>query len=420
MAVYAGKHGQVGNRDYSWMNQLANNPRAVQWWALLKYNPRRIALPPEEQGWLQVPVVPLPQSAPLERLQHSPSRAVRLCMKLLSYNVLSLVDDQFPDQGGRRGGNKSGRIDAQFHHGGVAVAGLQEARTPEGCSNTEHFRIFSSGAYTDQNSKLFGCELWFHRSRSWTQGTHIGASQSKFVVLESNPRLLVMRVDNPLGVWIFGSGHAPCWGAADTHEEVQKWWATLVRVLRQAPAGAKICLFLDANATTGSTPDDLIGGAGQETPDGPAPIFEHSLQQLQLACPATWEGIHVGQHGTWRHPRGQWKRLNYALMSLDMSAWAQKSSCWVSFDGGFAHEDHIPTVTELGGWVFVEQQIRSKIDRSQCAVAEKVAAFQSRLQALPIPPWHTDIDEHAAWQRQHIRTLAEEIFAPIPKPKQPP
>ena len=49
MAVYAGKHGSVGKPNYSWLNQLATNPEAVQWWAPLHYNSRRNALPIEEQ-----------------------------------------------------------------------------------------------------------------------------------------------------------------------------------------------------------------------------------------------------------------------------------------------------------------------------------------------------------------------------------
>ena len=128
MAVCAGKHGSVGNPNYSWLNQLASNPKTVQWWAPLHYNSRRNALPAEEQGRLKIPVVPLPNAAPLERLQCHVPQAFRLSMKILSYNVLSLVDPQFSDQRGRRGGNKSGRIDLQFHQGGVTVAGLQEAR----------------------------------------------------------------------------------------------------------------------------------------------------------------------------------------------------------------------------------------------------------------------------------------------------
>ena len=369
---------------------------------------------------MRIPVVPLPQTAPLERLQCHEPQAFRLRMKMVSYNVLSLVDPQFPDQGGRRGGNKSGRIDLQFHQGGVTIAGLQEARMSEGCSNTEHYRIFSSGARTGQNSNLFGCELWFHRSRSWVQGSNIGVGQSKFVVLVSNPRLLLIRVDNPLGIWIFGSGHAPCWGTADSHSEVQEWWVQIVHELRKAPDEAKICLFLDANATLGGQCDDLIGMAGSEAPNGATPLFEQALQQLKLACPATWEGIHVGQHGTWRHPRGQWKRIDYVVLSLDMGAWVRKSSCWLSFDGGFAHEDHIPTVTEMDGWIYVKQPARCTIDRSQCGVADKIIAFQRKLQELPVISWQADIDEHAAWQRQHIRSLAEEVFAPVSKSKQPP
>lgn len=77
-------------------------------------------------------------------------------------------------------------------------------------------------------------------------------------------------------------------------------------------------------------------------------------------------------------------------------------------------------MTELDGWLYVEQPIRCKIDRSQCTVEAKVAAFQRRLQDLPVIPWQPNIDEHTAWQRQNIRSLAEEIFAPVPKSKQPP
>ena len=88
---------------------------------------------------------------------------------MLSYNALSLVDEQVIDQGGRRGGNKSGRIDVQFHESGIVVAGLQEARMNVGCSNTEHYRIFSSGAHTAQNARLLGCELWCKvRTLDWS------------------------------------------------------------------------------------------------------------------------------------------------------------------------------------------------------------------------------------------------------------
>lgn len=200
VAVHAGKHGRIGNPNYQWLHRLATHPLAVKWWVPLYFSQRRHALPADRGGWLDIPEVPLPRVAPLERPRSQTPKALRLRIKVLSYNVLSLVDEQVVDQGGRRDGDKSGRIDAQFHDRGIAVAGLQEARMSEGCSNTEHYRIFSSSAEVSQGTRLFGCELWFHRTCSWVQGAHIGLDQSKLVVLVSKPRLLLLRLDNPLGV----------------------------------------------------------------------------------------------------------------------------------------------------------------------------------------------------------------------------
>lgn len=109
---------------------------------------------------------------------------------------------------------------------------------------------------------------------------------------------------------------------------------------------------------------------------------------------------------------GMWKRIDYVALSSTLSAWAQRSLCWVSFDGGFAHDDHIPTLIELEGWTCAEQIVKSRIDRSQCSDPTKVALFQSKPKDLPVLDWHTDVDEHAEWQRRAIRDIAESVFEP--------
>ena len=412
LAKFAASHGMLGCPNFAWTHELATRPTELQWWPYLLGHVNCQAWPAVQNNQLMIGSVGKPTCAELEVVPESDRRAMQLQMRVLTYNVLSLAGDEAFDQLGRRGGHKSDRLDAQFQQRGIILAGLQEARTDPGVSYTEHYKIFSAGASLEGQSKHHGCELWVHRSKSWVRGAEIGFQQTNFAVVHQEPRLLAVRADNT-------TGHAPYWKNAESSELLKAWWCKLRQAIARAPPEAVVLLFVDANAVVGQHTSDLIGGYGAQPGNGATQPFVDFLHDVRLACPTTFENVHVGPQGTWRHPNGSWRRIDYITLSERHAALGQKSDCWMNFDSGYARDDHVPVVLELGGWMDGQEQHPMKIDRQQCEVPQKVCLFQQELAKLPTPAWHVDVDFHAAWYRKQVRRIAEQVFAPEPGKTKP-
>ena len=180
LAKHCLSHDAVGLPDYPWLRQIAEQPSGREWWTLLKCNPRGIAMPPTVENRVTLGTAQAPIAAPLDLPDSDEPAQHATHIRILSYNALSLAEEEDLGTSGRRGGNKSGRLDVQFDRRGIHVAGLQESRTREGVSFTEHYKILSSGSQTDNGVNLFGCELWLHRTKAWDcegqaslQNTHI-------------------------------------------------------------------------------------------------------------------------------------------------------------------------------------------------------------------------------------------------------
>ena len=184
-------------------------------------------MPPTAENRVTLGTAQAPIAAPLD-LPDSEEPAQHVThIRILSYNALSLAEEEDLGTSGRRGGNKSGRLDVQFDRRGIHVAGLQESRTREGVSFTEHYKILSSGSQIDNGVNLYGCELWLHRTKAWDCEGQVSLQNTHIVVLHKSPRLLIVRADNALGMWVFVVGHAPYWGDAASHAGVRQWWTDL-------------------------------------------------------------------------------------------------------------------------------------------------------------------------------------------------
>lgn len=344
ISKYATQHGELGNPDFEWLQEIAKKPALVEWWPTLCHNARAAALPEMSEGSMVITQIPEPIAAPFEQPQLSTVDTHQLRLNVTSYNVLSLLDDGGIDATGRRGGHKSSRVDIQLHQRAIHVAGMQEARMQEGVSYTEHYKILSTGAVAPNAAKQFGCEIWFHRTRSWLKDSEVPLQHTQLAVLCSEPRLLIIRADNSLGVWFFVAGHTP--KNTNTHEEVGLWWNKLHQQLHHIPSGAHVVLMLDTNVTLGSLQSEGISDYGQQAPNGASCFLERCVEDHELFCPATFEHIHTGPHGTWRHPLGTWTRIDYVIVSKGLQRYCRRSAVWRAFDGGYAHDDHIPTVLE--------------------------------------------------------------------------
>ena len=63
-----------------------------------------------------------------------------------------------------RTGQRTTRLDRQWDAAGFHIVGLQETRTPQGRSQSDHFHILSSGAEIQGRTPNLGCELWIHKT----------------------------------------------------------------------------------------------------------------------------------------------------------------------------------------------------------------------------------------------------------------
>ena len=255
-------------------------------------------MPPTVENRVTLGTAQAPIAAPLDLPDSDEPAQHATHIRILSYNALSLAEEEDLGTSGRRGGNKSGRLDVQFDRRGIHVAGLQESRTREGVSFTEHYKILSSGSQTDNGVNLFGCELWLHRTKAWDCEGQAVTPEHSHCRSHKSPRLLIVRADNA------------------SRAGVRQWWTELGLHLMKVPEQAKMCVCIDANATLGQSECEGISSHAAQKANGATPFLEQCMQSFDLSSsPATFADIHKGSTGTWRHPRGTWTRIDYALVS---------------------------------------------------------------------------------------------------------
>eukprot|EP00438_Fugacium_kawagutii_P029176 Skav214795 [mRNA] locus=scaffold3850:80671:90559:+ [translate_table: standard] len=93
-------------------------------------------------------------ASPVRDLHHE-----RLSLQLVSANVLALDRLDLETLPTRRSAERTMRLDSQMHLRGVHILGIQEARTPPGRYESDHYIILASGA-DHSHSACLGCELF--------------------------------------------------------------------------------------------------------------------------------------------------------------------------------------------------------------------------------------------------------------------
>lgn len=130
---------------------------------------------------------------PTERLQpvdDTKSSNWKLCA--CTANVLATEVWNLQPVGTKRTGQRTVRLDAQWHHAQYHVVGVQEARTAQGRFHAPHYHIFSSGA-KHKRAPLYGCELWIHKTlpvATDPEGKPVVLGRATFTVQHADPRRL--------------------------------------------------------------------------------------------------------------------------------------------------------------------------------------------------------------------------------------
>ena len=354
-----------------------------------------------------------------ERLQ--PTKIGTFSCKVVTANVLALDSRSMTQEVGRAAGPRTSRLDDQWHQAGCQIIGIQEARTEEGCYQSDHYRIFSSGCHTDQGIPRFGCELWLHKFAPIgidADRRAITIDQLRIAVIHADSRRLFVSATGCGLQFLFVVLHAPCLNVFARNESREfsatfdKWWHDTSTIMSKHAGFHKTIVMIDANAPLATHVTQLFSDWGIEPSNRQGETFEEFLQVHQLAVPCTFENLHKGQCGTWMHPATKkWYRRDYVLVSSDLLPCVSYSQVQRDHDTAFAHEDHIPAEIHIeGGLHWNATSPRPKLCEKKLRDPKSCAAFREALASLPIPTWDVNVDDHARLQDAQIWQLAQQHF----------
>eukprot|EP00435_Cladocopium_sp_Y103_P016036 s478_g4.t1 len=350
----------------------------------------------------------------------SSEQHAQLAIRVVSANVLAL--DGPSDPGNATTGDRVLRLARQWHARQCHVIGLQESRRPAGRQINEHYITFASGADTQHPTPMFGCELWLHRHLPWiflNDGLTLTINDAKLVVAHADPRRLIVTAAFASVSLSFVVLHVPCRTAAkESFDHLQQWWEETKRIIRKVSLATFHWVCVDSNAPLASAVSDGLGLFGAEPMNPAGTLFEEACQELSWCAPCTFDWCHTGPHFTWTHPKGTKHRRDFVLTSQAAFPFACVSRVQTQHDGGFAHEDHLPTELSLQGWFQVNGCAdRPTWDREAFRDPVKNAQFRRALHSLPIPTWDVNIDDHAHLFETQVLQLARQIFAPQKRAK---
>ena len=299
----------------------------------------------------------------------------------------------------------------QFHEAGIHIFAWQETRIKR-CSNQhdDRYWLFRSPATAQGH---FGIIIGLHRLLPiGTIGTEkIFLKEHEVSVVTATPRVLILRLSNPLMKCILIAAHAPHTGAEMAY--IADWWKELAASIPAKYQHLDRVLLTDANARVGSEPNAQIGDHQAEAFDCKAEGFLNFVCQQGLWIPSTFAQFHHGLGMTWRHARGQWHRNDFVCISMSWSF--THCASWVSqeIDVGLAKDDHCAAI------VHIKRDIRPSPAAQPCQKMKLNVqdVMSCELSSLQKPSWEADVHTHAAELQQ---SLVDELWEHRVKPKAKP
>lgn len=411
LAKWAAIHkGSVGSPPWKFLNALVQHKKLGSLWMEFTPEAYQFALPLEVDADRRAGVAVSNGTSSTEEIEVQDEHA-EVSFRVVSANVQSIRDDKKNQQKARRDASITMRLDRQWNDNRYAIVGLQETRTPEGRYRSRSYEIFSTGPCQENGNALFGCEIWIHDTLPLVKSGGRTWRNNDFVktVVHKDPRRLILVCKGDVFTFAIISLHAPCLTSKTTLDHIREWWNLTCGLITKVKCDTKL-VCVDANASVGAGHDDMVGQQGAETLNSQGECFLHAMAQCGLVAPTTWETCHVGDSVTWRHPRGQWMRRDFVLVSADIACWCKAS--WVADqDTAKSHIDHLPVVLELRGWTRGRNvATKCRLNPMKLRDPDKQREFQAAMQTLPIPSWHVDVDSHCRIWEKNINELAQQVF----------
>eukprot|EP00435_Cladocopium_sp_Y103_P046155 s216_g13.t1 len=344
----------IADPDVQALHEYAKAPQDIAWSWMQTTHPAMSACFPTlfDQQILQidpcntaVPIVPTERTTQ----SHCSDPFVHWKVHAKTANVLATEVWAQQAVGTRRTGQRTLRLDQQWHRAGAHVIGVQEARTAAGRYQSPHYHIFASGAKVAR-APLYGCELWVHRTLPMAtdhQGRPIVLGDAAFTVQHADPRRLFIQAQLDDLRLTFVTLHTPCLGSPQQNQPpplqvLKDWWDETSVLVNKFVPSSFAWILIDANSPLDGGDGSLFGEHGAETLTKQGELFKAFLQRHELAVPATFAELHTGITTTWTHSSGNKSRKDYVLIPKDMLPVADKSWVDQDHDTSFAHEDHLP------------------------------------------------------------------------------
>ena len=217
--------------DVNWAWMQTTHPAIASCFPpLIQQQVMQFSLPSKQIGI--TPIGRRPMQAALTRSQWQ--------LQVCTANVLATEVWLSQSIGSKRTGQRTLRLDQQWHQASIHVVGIQEARTAQGRFQAPHYHIFASGA-KHKRSPLYGCELWVHKTlpvATHAAGQPIVLGKATFTVQHADPRRLFVeaKLVGPAG-YAFIVLHVPSLATPSQEypnpaaDAAQWWWVWCCEIL---------------------------------------------------------------------------------------------------------------------------------------------------------------------------------------------
>ena len=380
-----------------------------------------LCMPPiiEQQG---AHFAPSMRHCHVDRFVEPPEQPTQLFLSVATCNVLALESTTELENlklVGRIGGHRTARLDSQMSHRGLHVVGIQEARSREGRFTSENYLIFASGALVKQ-APLYGCEIWIHKTLAITttpSGAPLRLAEAQQIVLHADPRRLFLSCELPGFSIVLASLHAPCLGkhtAGQAHPLtiIEEWWHETTKIIESSCSGRQLLVLVDANAPLTEKSSPFFGGHHPDKASSAGAFFEDFLETNQLFVPSTFAHLHSGSSATWTHSSGNATRRDYVLATQELFDMVQNTCVLTDYDNAFGHDDHLPVMAQLHGWIHPKDARKQpRLDSDRMLDPHACQQFQDALHTLPLPTWDVDVDSHCSILSAQVFSLARQHFS---------
>ena len=330
------------------------------------------------------------------------TEVINCTIQLATINVRSLFDDPDANASSTKFTEKGKYIAEQLAWYSYQIIGLQEScARHSGISRIGPFLRCNSGC---NDRGQLGCELWIDVGVGQTQIT-----ERNLVQLHSDPRRLIVRLQAKGLDVILVVLHALHSGYNEN--DVSDWWDHTIKLCKGFQGLAPCCVMMDSNAQIAHPHPPIVGSLL----DG---VHSHTTVGLLRFCeecnfwlPSTFPDTHTGDNGTWHHPSGLWRRLDYIALPL---GWRQSEvQSWVDqeIDLNQQTSDHLAVGCKVWlTWAKTRGNSRPKLDFRPLNDPQVRDAMHERIMALPPIPWTQDVHTHAHRIKESLHEMFEEIL----------